>query len=373
MAGGSLSEIITISITRQTAVVAQAGFGKPMVMGDLAETFNEGYPAGWVPATTPYHEYATLTEMAADGFDPAKAIYMAATELFAQERRPSTIAVGFYDSATPAIDTITKGLNALSLVDNSWYGLLCTDRTNGNAGDPWECAQWVESASPKKLFVAASDDVNTYNNADASSLAYEIQNEGYNQSAVIYSGDAALTITAAGWADAAWLGRMLPTNPGSATWAFKKLTGISPDDGLTSAERAEIWGSARHNANTYNTVADNSITRYGTVGSGEFLDVIRGINWLEARISERIYERLITLAKVPYTQAGIDIILAAIRAVLEEGIRVGLLASIDALSAPKVGDISAANKGLRLLPDIEFTCTLAGAIHKTTLAGIVTL
>jgi hypothetical protein len=118
---------------------------------------------------------------------------------------------------------------------------------------------------------------------------------GYDRTFTIYNGD-----TASYFADAAWLGRQLPTIPGSSNWAFKSLTGIIADDLLSSQSSAVFT----NNGNTYETFAGQSITRYGKVSSGEWIDVIRGADWLQARLQENLYSTLINVEKIPYTDAG---------------------------------------------------------------------
>jgi hypothetical protein len=43
------------------------------------------------------------------------------------------------------------------------------------------------------------------------------------------------------------------------------------------------------------------------------------------------------------------------------------------VTVPKVADISAGNKTTRTLPDMKFTGTLAGAIHKVIITGVVSV
>jgi hypothetical protein len=124
--------------------------------------------------------------------------------------------------------------------------------------------------------------------------------------------------------------------------------------------------------NTYETVGGVSITREGTVASGQFLDVIRGIDWLKARIEEDIYQKLVNADKIPFTDSGVTIIENSLRERLQDGINQGVLSSFT-VSVPKVADVSSANKLVRTLPDVEFTGVLAGAIHKVVIQGRVTV
>ncbi len=111
---------------------------------------------------------------------------------------------------------------------------------------------------------------------------------------------------------------------------------------------------------------------YGWVGSGEYIDIIRGVDWSEARIQELIYQVLINNIKVPFTDDGIQAVDSQLKAALQEGIDVGLYASYET-TVPLAADVSATDKGNRLLPDVEFVAILAGAINKVQVNGIVSL
>jgi hypothetical protein len=173
------------------------------------------------------------------------------------------------------------------------------------------------------------------------------------------------------YAESAWMGDRLPSAPGSSTWMFKTLSGISVDS-LTTTESTNIRNK---NGNTYETIGGVNITREGKMASGEYIDVIRGVDWLESRMEERVYGRLVNLAKIPYTNAGIAIIEAEIRAQLQEAIAAGVLDG-DAgftVTVPRVSEVSANDRANRILPDITFEARLAGAVHAVIIKGVVSI
>lgn len=171
--------------------------------------------------------------------------------------------------------------------------------------------------------------------------------------------------------DAAVAGLLLPTDPGSETWAFKTVSGPAADV-LTSTQRSNALAAQ---ANVYTSTAGVKITQLGTVSSGEYVDVVRGRDWLSSRLAEDVFGLMASLQKIPFTDAGIAIVENAVRGVLQEGIAVGLLSNDPApvVTVPKAADVSAENKAARLLPDVNFTATLAGAIHKAELNGTISV
>jgi hypothetical protein len=118
-----------------------------------------------------------------------------------------------------------------------------------------------------------------------------------------------------------------------------------------------------------------NVTNGGKVSSNEFADVIRFRDWLKAQIAEDVFAALAGADKIPFTDAGVSVIEGLVRDVLKRGIAVGGLADDPApeVTVPLVADVSSANKTARLLPDVKFTATLAGAIHKTTISGVVSV
>lgn len=260
------------------------------------------------------------------------------------------------------IEDADTALAAIVLEDSDWYAIAAVDRT---AAQVQKVADWVESNT--KLFITASADANIINQtvaADSTSVAYYVKNASYVRSAVIYNALAATT-----YPDAAWLGRCLPLDAGSINWAYKTLTGITPDT-LTATQRTNALGKY---ANVYETVSGVSITQFGTTGGNEFIDVTRGIDWLSSTMQADIYTMLVQQDKVPYTDKGIASVEAKVRAALESAIDRNFIASITSISTPAAADVSAANKAARLLQDVEFVAVLAGAINTIEVQGVVTV
>ncbi len=60
---------------------------------------------------------------------------------------------------------------------------------------------------------------------------------------------------------------------------------------------------------------------------------------------------------------------------LKDGVRAGGLAADPApeVTAPAVADVDAVTKGDRILPDVKFSGTLAGAIHNLVIDGTLSV
>jgi hypothetical protein len=229
-----------------------------------------------------------------------------------------------------------------------------------------EAAAWAETQ--KKIFFMSSAEADILTSADTD-IATFMQGQNYDRTSVIYHTND-ITVYQPAWIETGWPGARLPFDPGSQTWAFKTIAGVASYN-LTSAQRTNALAK---NANIYTETAGVDITEQGVVASGEYIDIIRGIDWLESRLQEDVFSLLVNTDKVPFTDEGITQVSGIVQAVLEEAAAQGILV-LDSivLTVPLASEVSTANKTARILPDIEFTATLQGAIHKVEITGVVTV
>jgi hypothetical protein len=169
--------------------------------------------------------------------------------------------------------------------------------------------------------------------------------------------------------EAAWVGLMFPLDPGSATYAFKRLSGVGAD-AWTSTERTTI--ETTNKGNHYAAEATIGITRPGKCFGGEWIDVTIGLAWLQARLEERLFSLLVNNPKIPYTDEGIALIVAEVAAQLQEAEDRDVLAPGWTVTAGLAADAEVADKADRILRDVSFAAVLAGAIHTINIVGTVT-
>lgn len=450
-----LSDIVSISISSETASVAQAGFGVPLVLA-------ADCPGGF---TERARTYTDLTGLVAD-FAVTTATYKQVSAAFAQNPRPEKVIVGrlankptqawdidlgsagilnshkyqlqvvdptgltqkaVYTSDGSAIEAelwigLAAAFNALTGptvtatsaggdthmtlvadVAGTWHGVAVLNqdsqydsgvymsivRTEADAGVAADLAaialensDWYAILCPftsravslaiaayaeanKKLFVADVQDSATVTAAaGGSDVADDLKDAAYARTAAIYHPDNSV------FAAASLAGKCLPFEPGSETWKFKTLAGV-PIYPITATHQTNLEAKF---CNYYYRVAGVNITTQGQVSANEFIDVIRFRDWLEARMGERVYGVLVNNRKVSYTDRGIAIIEGVIRAQLSEGIAVGGLTDDPkpTVTVPKTSAASGSDRTARLLRSVNFTATLAGAIHKLVITGTIT-
>lgn len=246
---------------------------------------------------------------------------------------------------------------AIKVDDPDFYGVCMTSSATLEIA---ALAAAVEADS--KIFAAQTSDADVLTDT-AGNIAETLNTAAYQRTFLIWSGDNF------DFANAAWLGNRLPSDPGSSTWKFKTLAGVAAD----SHTATELANMDANKCNHYTSVGGVNITREGTMAGGRFIDIQRGIDWLQARMQERVYSVLVNVEKIPFTNAGIAIVEKEIRAQLLEGVANGLLTDDFTVTVPLAENVSTPNKAARILPDMQFSATLAGAIHSIQIAGTVSV
>lgn len=293
----------------------------------------------------------------ASGVSGTKVVCTAAAGELHTYERVTAGSLSLLDATTnPGVAT---DLAAVLAADADWYGLILD---SNSAAEVTAAAAWAEST--KKLFGYQTSDTAHLSSGSTTCLAYTMKAAGY-----AYTEGAFAPKLGASDAEiaAAWMGAQFPKDRGASTWKFKTLAGVSSYD-LTSSQRAALEG---YNLNYYTTAGGVAITGPGVSAAGEFIDVTRDLDGLTARLQEGVYGVLIANEKVPFTDAGVSLVLGAVRAALTAEVAAGVLAPGFTVTAPKVAAVSSADKALRTLPDVTFQATLAGAIHNLTITGRV--
>lgn len=348
----ALKDIVEVNITRQTTSVAVAAFNVPLILSQFATNKT-------TTAFTRARVYGSVAEMASDGWTSSDAVYKIANAIFSQNPSVNKIVVGRKDSNDATVDA---ALNAIANENNDWYGVVVDQALVSSFAD---VASWVETA--KKFAIFWITDVNAYDPSKSTDLASVLKLANRNRSAVVWH---ATPAGGADYPDAAWMGEGFPYEPGTSTWAYKTLNGVTPDTLLASQETA----LKNKNCNYYMTVGGVSITQEGKVASGEYIDIIIGTDWIEARLREAVYSALVNNRKIPYDDTGIAMIEGLVKGVLNEAASKGILqADSIAVTVPKYADIPQADKLARKLPDVKFSALYQGAIHSVTINGTISV
>jgi hypothetical protein len=296
--------------------------------------------------------FFSLAEVVAFGFSSVAepAIYAWASAVFAQDDGVDSLLIGQQIAGDAGDYTVT--MDAIELEGaNTWYITNIESRADADIAD---LAAWTETRT--KLAIVQSDDLTLV-------AAAALQALGYNRTALIYHDDDSEYL------DGAWTssggGMNLDAPGGVGIWAYRQLEAVPYDD-VTGAEAVAIYAE---DANLFGRNKGLSFTSKGTAASSRFLDVQTSIDWVKARTEEEILSLFVgTPTKVPYTNAGINLVAAAIQNVLNRGVGFGHFSTDVAptVTAPDISTISSADKINRELT-LQATAVLAGAIQKVNL------
>ncbi|WYV99007.1 virion structural protein [Pseudomonas phage vB_PpuM-NoPa] len=260
----------------------------------------------------------------------------------------------------PSTESWPDAVEAVQAVDDTWYALCIESHLTA---DVLATAAAIEAK--KKIFGTSSNaqDVQTTSTTD---LFTQLKDLGYQRTFGVFSATADSE-----YPECAWIGYQLQEQPGSNTWAYKELAGVTVSR-LSDTVSKNILDK---NGNTYEAVGSLNSTVGGKMFGGEWIDVIVFVDWLEQRMKERLWFRMRNSKKIPYTAAGAAIIEAEVRAQLNDGIRAGGLADSPApiVSVPDVLSVSANLRAQRIFEGITFEARLAGAIHFVKIRGTVTV
>lgn len=248
-------------------------------------------------------------------------------------------------------------LSTLELLNNSWYFVVTDTQSPANVA---KIAAWVLPRT-KLYFVATQSDLEL---AGTGTLGSDLKALANGRTAILFA------FNPQEFAGASWVGQGAPITPGEQTWALKQLIGVTAKD-LTTTQEAFLTAD---NINNYQAIAELGATRPGVVTSGEWIDVVHGTDALTAAIQEAVWTVMANAGKIPFTDAGLDLIASAILGAMKrfEGTneRPGLLLpGSSKVNMPLAADISAADKRARRLAGVSFYAKFAGAVHAVDLVG----
>lgn len=339
----------------------------------VAQSITATYTAGVAP--TPTTVAAGLVAAINATAVPVTAANAAGVITLTADVLTDPFSVAFTGNMTQTQPTTVEApavsLAAIQAETDDWYGVIMVSRVQA---DIMAAAAWVEAN--EKLQGTSSANPLDYDPANTTGLLYQLFQNQYFRTYAFYH-----QLSATQYPDAAIMAKMFTFYPGSETWSLKRLGGIAFDT-LSAGQSLAVRNK---NGNTFEQFRNFALTRDGKVAAGEWIDVIRFRDWLAEQIKVNVVSAMINAdGKVPYTDAGIRIIVAAMRQALDLGVARGGIAPPEVdpdddrlipsytVSVPAAANIAFNDKANRVLNDVKFTARLAGAIHVVNIKGSLT-
>lgn len=165
----------------------------------------------------------------------------------------------------------------------------------------------------------------------------------------------------------------LPLAPGSETWAYKQLSGVSAV-ALTPGERANLVAKY---GNSYENVRGTPITFDGRTSNGSWIDLVRGILWAIDQIQVDFFNFVVKASseggKIGFDEAGRVALEGNFKASLKKLVTRGLVAEEGSkVTVIPLADVPAGDKANRIYPDTEIEAVVLGAVQKSTVRLIFT-
>ena len=342
-----IDRIVDIKITKNTLGITSSGFDTLLILGDTKKD-----DTSWI---TRVKEYSSTEEVLED-YANNNAEYLCASIAFSQQPRLNKVLIGQCFSG----ESFIEAYNKLSLEEINFYGLVITSK---DQSDQLALSEQIETEN--KLFGISNDSSYILDPSHSDDIASQLKELNRERTFVFYNKDADVFFP-----EAAWFGLMLAKDAGSATWAYKSLIGIR-NNKLTTNQISSIEDK---NANYNVLLAGRDVVLNGKTSSGEYIDIVQGLDWLVNQMQMQIANVLLLNSKIPYTNQGIAIIESMVRNSINSAADRDIVdrESIK-VTVPNVRDISQQDKQDRRLPDVKFEARLAGAIHKVSIQGIVSL
>jgi len=350
---------VPTQIVNYTPTVTDVGYVYSGKIDNLPWTFTVG-------SSHALADVCTGIASAIDALAPVTAVGSSGTKVVVTAATPGHCATHTSIDRAIQIEDVTadpgiaNDLTAIKAADSDWYGLLID---SFGAAEIEAADTWLE-ANQVALFPAQSGDQKVIDGT-AGNVALVLKAGSAGRTGVIWNQDLDWKLAAG------ILGQRLTAVPGADTWHLKNVTGPLPSDFLTATQIANLK-TAR--VSYYQTLAGLPLLFWGTIAkSGVYYDQVRGRDWLNNTVQINIVAKLSSVEKVPFTDQGIEIVKGAILAALSQGVKNGYIAATPApsVSAPAAADVDPIDRGNRLLPDVTFQYTEAGAIHGVVVQGTV--
>lgn len=321
----------TVNITRLTAAVAQRGFGLILLLSNEEDS--------------PYTLYSNddLGDIGAT-FGVESETYKIAEALFSQKVKK----IAILGKLTTAPADLVTALNTLIITQNNWFGLVCTLNTDAAIA---ALSTWIDTQ--EKVYAVTSRNKLITNASDQTMIAYH-PTEYIMEKSLAY---------------------MLVQEIGGTDLDGKAISGITSS--LINATEYATFKT--NNINVAVEKFGNVVIDGGDMAGGEKIDVILGEFWIKIRMEEDLAQLKLNSPKIPYTNAGVALLVDVASNRLKLAARQGIVAIDDAgipeftITYLPVEEVPAADRANRKYDYVRWEARLAGAIRTGTIFGTLTI
>lgn len=317
----------SVNILRLTTAIARKGLGHILI---LDHTQNN-----------PAKVYNALEDVLAD-FGEADA-YQLAKDIFDQEIDEVIIAGKTSEVPTELASELDK-LNA----NQDFVAFVSTNNSDAAIT---AFSDWVEGKD--KLYAVTSASKTITNASDYTAIAYH-KTDNLMEKALAY---------------------LLSKDAGAVDLDGKPVPYIQDSD-ITEAEYRVL---KKNNINVAIEKFDDLVVDGGNAAGGEKLDIILSEFWIKSNMERDLAKLKAKTPKVPYTDAGIALLIDVVNNRLQMAVEQGIIATdADGMAEYEVsyvplGEVSQPDRANRTYDGIAWEARLSGAIRTGTISGILTV
>lgn len=266
-----------------------------------------------------------------------------------------------------AADTPAQFITRIREYDDTWYFIGMEERNSQTIID----LSTLIGALRKLFFTATSLTAATQGTvlANATDWVAKLAQDGHPRVVVLWHHTAE-----SDYPEFAYIAYGAPYDAGSISWSNAQLSGVGYSQQvngrpLNAGQKAAL---ETRNCNYVDYDGGLSVVRHGKVSSGEWIDIVRGVDWMQYDLTSSIRDLLVNQkgGKITYDDRGITRVRQVIESSLERAVTRNFLESYT-VTVPKASAISTALKRQRILQDVSFNGILAGAIDDVNLQGTV--
>ncbi|URY12680.1 hypothetical protein [Shigella phage ESh21] len=270
--------------------------------------------------------------------------------------------------AATTADTASAALASIETYSTDWYFISAEDRTQ-----QFVLAMASEIQARKKIFFTANADVKALQGTEltsATDVPAQLAKNRYTRTVCLWHHTSEYD-----YPEMAYIAYGAPYDAGSIAWGNAQLTGVAAS--LQPANRRPLTSIQKsaldtRNCNFIDLDGGVPVVRRGITSGGEWIDIVRGVDWLESDLKTSLRDLLINQkgGKITYDDTGITRIRQVIETSLQRAVNRNFLSSYT-VNVPKASQVALADKKARILKDVTFAGILAGAILDVDLKGTV--
>lgn len=197
-----------------------------------------------------------------------------------------------------AAESPVQCVTALATISQAWYGIMFSATASISTSQSLAVSSYVEALSTTRMHGVTTSDTGSLSSTVMNDIGSLMQAGAYDQSFCQYS--------TTPHAVASVFGRMFSVDftaqNSTIDLMYKQMPGVNAEN-LTDTQANVLQAK---NINVYAGYANGtSILQYGVVSSGNFIDEIWGLDWLQNALQTSVFNLFYTATtKIPQTDAG---------------------------------------------------------------------